>query len=195
MLIFFQKVFVIFPETSHEVLTVCIPSKHFSLEFVIQIKHGSTVSVTTAVSLKTRNSNTHPTPAYNFMYATPKRLTDRRRWLGSAACWQKPSGVFSLNQAEFVTQILYFSPAGWYSCFVACIYTNKNIAMHDQAKTVYHLIPLLLPELKHSSQQQNVDLGQANQASCTSQGLACTPANGKPNSAALKPTTDNAFSL
>lgn len=55
--------------------------------------------------------------------------------------------------------------------------------MHDQPKTVYHLTPLFLPELKHSSQQQCADLGQANQAPCTSQVLACTAANCKLNSA------------
>lgn len=56
---------------------------------------------------------------------------------------------------------------------------------HDQARIVYHLIPLLLPELQHSSQQHCVDLGQANQASCTCQALLCAPANSKQNSAAL----------
>lgn len=66
--------------------------------------------------------------------------------------------------------------------------------MQDQAKTVYYLIPLFLLELKHSSQQQYVDLGQVNQASRTSRALISTPANSKHNFAILKSTTDNVFS-
>lgn len=67
--------------------------------------------------------------------------------------------------------------------------------MHDQAKTAYHLISLFLLELKHLSQQQYGDLGQANQASHTSRALTSTPANSEHGFAILKRTTDNAFSL
>lgn len=78
---------------------------------------------------------------------------------------------------------------------VACGNTNINISMHDQAKTAYHLISLFLLELKHLSQQQYVDLGQANQASHTSRALISTPANSEHSFATLKPTTDNTPSL
>ena len=139
--------------------------------------------------------HTHPTPAYNFMYATPKRLTEKRRWPGSAVRWSETLWSFFFKLSRFCHADIVFLISRLIFLLVAYSHTNRNISMHDQAKTVYHLIPLFLPELKHSSQQQYVDLGQANQASCTSQVLICTPANCKHNSAVLKPTTDNAFSL
>lgn len=146
---------------------------------------------------KNKEFHTHPTPAYNFMYATPKRLTEKRRWLGSAVCWSETLWSFFFILSRFCHVDTVFLISRLLLLLVVHSHTNRkrNISIHDHAKAVYHLIPLFLPELKHSSQQQYVDLGQANQASCTSQAFVCAPAKCKHNSAVLKPTTDNAFSL
>lgn len=162
-------------------------------------KHGTCHYGSGSLFVKTRNS----TPILHQLIILC--MQHPRGWMRKGGDWvvlyaDLKLFVFSLNEGVFSLSSFCHADTGFLISrliFLLVAYgnTSRNISMHDKAKTVYHLIPLFLPELKHSSQQQSVDLGQANQASCTSRVLVCTPANCKRNFAVLKPTTDNAFSL
>lgn len=148
------------------------------------------MSVTTAVRVRTRNS----TPA-------PHQLTiactqHPGGWMRKGDDWVmpcadlEPFALFTLS--SFCHADIVFLISRLIFLLVAYSYTNVSISTHDQAQTVYHPAPLSLPELKHSSQQQPVDLGQANRASPHKPVPVRPPANCKHNSAALKPAV---FSL